>query len=144
MSGLELAAGIFAAVGFVDVVLKTGREVHSFLGDINDAPKDLAALRDSLQRALELADVSKNVLLDLANKKTSQAPGGVASLLQQCLKGLDLELRKLKSHLARYKGTSRSWVNVKYVIDEHKISKATSRIGSLKADLAAALTLASK
>ncbi|KAH7392063.1 hypothetical protein DE146DRAFT_766096 [Phaeosphaeria sp. MPI-PUGE-AT-0046c] len=50
MSGaFETAAGAFAVVGVVDVLVRTGRDLYSFLRDVTEAPEDIIRLGDVIR-----------------------------------------------------------------------------------------------
>jgi hypothetical protein len=145
MSGvLETAAGAFAVIGVVDVLIRSGRELHTFLHDMNDAPSNLTALSDSIRDTVALADTSKGCLQRLIDSPQSTSSADVAALFQKAVKSLELELKRLKTLLARYKGASKRWASIKYVLDEGKITKAVSNIEYSKLLLSNALIFATR
>jgi hypothetical protein len=53
MSGaFEAAAGAFAVAGVADVLVRTSREICSFLGDVSDAPEEIMRLREVIRETV--------------------------------------------------------------------------------------------
>jgi hypothetical protein len=143
MSGLEVAASAFAIVGVADVLVRTGREVYSFLRDVADAPKELERLRETVQDVVLLAETSRPSLETLKAGTAAGPPTAATSSLDAALKALDRELRSLKGFIPKVKGR-RTWNNVKHVLDASKVAKSTRNLENAKTFLASALTLASR
>jgi hypothetical protein len=141
MSGLEVAAGAFAAVGVADVLVRTGREVYSFLRDVADAPKELERLRETVHEIVLLADTSRPSLETLKAGTAGGPPTAATSSLETAMKALNRELRSLKGVIPKFKGR-RTWTNVKFVLDTSKVAKSLRNLESAKMSFASALTLA--
>lgn len=143
MSGaFETVAGAFAVVGVADVVVRTGREIYSFIRDVVDAPNHLIILRECLQDVNILARACRQCLDKVSAGAEPSIPPSLIAPLDAGLKALNRELQSLKVHLARFRGTRRTWDRVKYVLDERKIEKALSNLERSKTLLANALMVA--
>jgi hypothetical protein len=142
MSGVfETAAGAFAVVGVADVLVRTGRELYSFLRDVADAPEGIKHLRDSIQETLVLYQTSKQCQDNLKARSTSATTSSAIPSLETANKSLNRELQSLKLLVSKFKGT-KTWSRVKYVLSEAKVTKAIANLEHAKALLASALTLA--
>jgi hypothetical protein len=142
MSGaFEAAAGAFAVVGVVDVLIRTGREIFSFLSDIKDAPNNITRLTDSINDTVQLAQASKACLDSLHNSAAPLPKTGATLVLDSAIKALNRELQGLKSLTVKFKG-NKTWGRVKYVLNDAKIDKATRYLETHKSLLSSALTLA--
>jgi hypothetical protein len=144
MSGaFEIAAGAFAVVGVVDVVIRTGREIYGFLSEVKDAPGNIARLLNSINDTVQLSQASKACLKSLDKNKASLPKSEATLSLQSAIKALNRELQSLRSLTAKFKG-SKTWSRVKYVLNDAKIDKAIGHLESNKSLLSSALTLACK
>jgi hypothetical protein len=142
MSGVfETAAGAFAVVGVVDVVVRTGREISGFLSEVKDAPSNMERLLNSINDTLQLSQASKACLRSLDNRNASLPKSEAILSLGSAIKTLNRELQSLKSLMAKFKGT-KTWSRVKYVLSDAKIHKAIGHLESNKLLLSGALTLA--
>jgi hypothetical protein len=141
MSGFETAASAFAVVGVVDVLLRTGRDLYSFLRDVADAPEELRRLCDSIKDNLTLYETSRQCRNDLQNRTASGAVSNALISLESANKALSRELQSLKLLVAKFKGV-KTWSRVKYVLNESKVSKAVTALEYAKSLLANSLTLA--
>jgi len=142
MSGVfETAAGAFAVVGVADVLVRTGRDIYSFLSNVADAPEELNRLRESVKETLLLYQASIQCQDDLKTRKAPATPAGAASLLESATKALNRELQSLKLLIAKFKGF-KTWSRVKFVLNNNRVDKAIQNLEHAKALLANALTLA--
>lgn len=138
MSGFDVAAGAFAVVGVADVLVRTGREVYSFLRDVADAPNEIQRLSEVIQEITLLAGTSKQCLNDLKAHTTGGSPTGAIASFEAAFKALSRELHSVRTLILRFKGKI-TWANVKYVL---RSSKSIGNLENAKSLLAAALTLA--
>jgi hypothetical protein len=142
MSGaFEAAAGAFAVVGVADVLVRTGRELYSFLCDIADAPEDILRLRETIEEIMHLYQAARKCQEDLKYYITSKAPDSALFSLESATKALNRELKNLSRMITKFKGT-KTWSRVKYVLSEAKVNKAIGNLEGAKALLGGALTLA--
>lgn len=142
MSGaFETAAGAFAVVGVADVLIRTGRNLYSFLHDISDAPDEIARLRDVIKEIIYLHEASVKCQNNL--KARGAAIGNDAALrsLESASGALSRALQSLKLLVGKFKG-AKTWSRVKFVLDESKVKKAISALEQAKVLLANALSLA--
>jgi hypothetical protein len=145
MSGsLELAAGIFALVGVADVVVRTGREIHGFLREIVGAPEEIDRLCVTVKETALLAETVKQLLDALACRKQADATDQIVGLFESSLKSLQRELQNLRILSARFRGVSKTWSRVKYVLDERKVHKMLTNLERSKSLLASSLQVASR
>jgi hypothetical protein len=145
MSGsLELAAGIFALVGVADVVVRTGREIHGFLREIAGAPEDIDRLCVTVKETALLAETAKQLLDTLACRKSADATDQIVGLFESSLKSLQRELQNLRILSARFRGVSKTWSRIKYVLDERKVHKMLTNLERSKSLLASSLQVASR
>ncbi|KAF1842839.1 uncharacterized protein K460DRAFT_134979 [Cucurbitaria berberidis CBS 394.84] len=143
MSGaLEIAAGAFAVVGAADVAVRTGREVYGFLRNLVDAPDDINRLCDLIRDTTMLAETSKQCLERLSKPKSLANTYGAISSLDVSLRGINRELQSLRLLSSRFKGTTKTWGRVRYVLDERKTGKALENLERSKVLLGNALILA--
>ncbi|KAF3047942.1 hypothetical protein E8E11_008173 [Didymella keratinophila] len=142
MSGaLEVAAGAFAVVGVVDVLVRTGRELYNFLRDIGDAPANAAILCETVAESILLAEASKRYLLQLQSH-TQHAPiADTTGAFTSALKALDREIRSLKLLTIKCKGNKKRWSSIRYALSEQRIDKALSNMERSKSTLANTLTM---
>jgi Tfp pilus assembly protein PilP len=55
MSGaFEVAPGAFAVVGVSDILIRTGRFLYGFLGNITDVPEEMIRLREIIKETTTL------------------------------------------------------------------------------------------
>lgn len=142
MSGaLETAAGAFAVVGVIDVLLRSCREIHGFLSDVKDAPNSIAKLSASIYDTIRLSRASKACLDDLKTRSVASSKSEAILALESATKALNRELQALRVLIAKFKG-GRTWSRVKYVLSDAKIDKANKHLEANKSLLAAALSLA--
>jgi hypothetical protein len=142
MSGaFETAAGAFAVVGVVDVLIRTGREIYGFLSEIKDAPKNITRLMESIDDTVQLSQASKACLDSLRNNAASLPKSGATLSLDSAIKALNRELQGLKNLTSKFRG-NRTWSRVKYVLNDAKIEKATRYLETHKSLLSGSLTLA--
>ncbi|KAF9690879.1 hypothetical protein EKO04_010950 [Ascochyta lentis] len=143
MSGaFEVAAGAFAVVGVTDVIVRAGRDLYNFLRDIEDAPVNAQRLCDSIAETVLLASASKRCLLELKTQNQSAPVVEVVDTLSSALKSLDRELKSLKFHTTKCKGSTKRWSNIRYALSEQRINKALSSLERSKSLLTNTLTLA--
>jgi hypothetical protein len=142
MSGaFEAAAGAFAVVGVADVLVRTGRELYSFLQDITDAPEEITRLRDFILETVLLYRASKRCQNDLNARTASTSPCSAIFSLNTATGALKRELESLERLVVKFKG-NKTWSRVKFVLDKAKLNKSISSLERMKALLASALTLA--
>jgi hypothetical protein len=142
MSGaFEAAAGAFAVVGVADVLVRTGRELYSFLCDLADAPEEIIRLCEIIKETIHLHAAAQKCQQDVKVQSTSTAPGNALVLLESASKALNRELQSLSRLVTKFKGT-KTWSRVKYVLSEPKTNKAIANLEGVKALLGNALTLA--
>jgi hypothetical protein len=143
MSGaFEVAAGAFAVVGVVDVLVRTGRDVYNFLHDIEDAPANATKLCETIAESVLLADACKRYLLQFKNRIQHAPTADTSGALTSALKALDREVKSLKTLTAKCKGNKKRWSSIRYALSEQRIDKALSNLERSKSTLATALTLA--
>jgi hypothetical protein len=141
MSGaFEAAASAFAVVGVADVLVRTGRELYSFLHDIADAPKDILRLREIIQETMHLYQAARKCQVDFKDHVTSKAPNTAILALETATKALNRELQILSRLITKFRGT-KTWSRVKYVLSETKVNKAIANLEGAKALLGSALTV---
>jgi hypothetical protein len=139
MSGaLETAAGAFAVVGVADVLVRTGRELYSFLQDIQDAPEDITRLQNFIWETVLLYQTSKKCQNDL---KARNASTDAVSSLETANKALNRELQSLRLSIGKFKG-NKTWGRVKFVLGNARLNKTMGNLERAKNILASALTLA--
>jgi hypothetical protein len=142
MSGaFEAAAGAFAVVGVADVLVRAGRELYSFLGDVADAPKEIDRLREVIRETVLLYHNSRGCQQDLKTRGASTGAADVTASLESAAKALDREMRELTKIAKKYNGI-KTWGNVKFVLGKDRLNKAVQRLEHAKNSLANALTLA--
>lgn len=142
MSGpFEIAAGAFAVVGVADVLIRSGRELYSFLQRIDDAPGDVRKLQQTVQEVVALVDASKSSLEQLAQHPNASSSDKVILSFRQALNSLERELKSLKTLVAKIKGTTKKWDRIKFALDQNRIAKAFQRLEHSKLSITAALTL---
>lgn len=145
MSGaLELAAGAFAIVGVADVAVRTGREVHSFLRNIVDAPEEINRLCTIVKEVAILAETAKQLLDKIAKQKQTDTTRQSISLFEVALKSLNRELQNLRVLSARFRGGNSAWSRVRYVLDERKLNKAFENLERSKSLIGNALQVAGR
>lgn len=143
MSGaFEVAAGAFAVVGVVDVLVRTGRDLYNFLCDIEDAPVNATKLCETIAESVLLADASKRYLLQLKTQIQHAPVADTLGALTSALKTLERELKSLKLLTAKCKGNKKRWSNIRYALSEQRINKALSNLERSKSTLTTTLTLA--
>ncbi|KAH7070355.1 hypothetical protein BKA63DRAFT_605617 [Paraphoma chrysanthemicola] len=143
MSGaFETAAGAFAVVGVADVLIRTGREIITFLHDVKDAPEDVSRLCQTIEDTVGLADGLKRCIDELKTRGTSFATTDNFTALESATKSSNRELQTLKVATAKFKATKKTWSNVKYVLSKDKVAKTTYKLEHLKALLGGCLTQA--
>lgn len=143
MSGaLETVAGAFAVIGAADVAIRTGREVYGFLCSLADAPKEISRLCDLIKDTTLLAETSKQCLNRLKDTKAPVTTYGAVTSLDVSLKGFNREVQSLKVLGSRFKGTTKTWSRVRYVLDERKTRKALDNLERSKVLLGNALIMA--
>ncbi|KAF2125913.1 hypothetical protein P153DRAFT_348131 [Dothidotthia symphoricarpi CBS 119687] len=143
MSGaFELAAGAFAVVGVADVVIRTGRDLYSFLHDIADAPENISKLSERINETAILAGAARQCFQKLDHH--AKPLNGPTASIESALKALKRELESLGKLLAKQKGSHKTWSKIKYALDERKIDKALESLERSKTLLANALILAGR
>lgn len=143
MSGtLEVAAGAFAVIGVVDVLVRTGRELYNFLRDIEDAPANATRLCETIAESVLLADASKRYLLQLKAQVQLAPTTDTIGALTSALKALDREVKSIRILTAKCKGKKQRWSSIRYALSEQRIDKALSSLERSKSTLATALALA--
>jgi hypothetical protein len=131
MSGaLETAASAFAIVGVADVVVRTGRELYSFLSDVSDAPEDVKRLNETVL-----------LVNALRNHTQANVDASIVASVQAAVKALNRELQSLKLVLAKFKGAKTAWSRIKYVLDGKKVAKALTNMERSKSLLANSLAI---
>jgi hypothetical protein len=142
MSGaFEAATGAFAVVGVADVLVRTGRELYSFLGDVVDAPEEIGRLREVIRGTVLLYHNSKRCQHDLKTRGASASAGDATASLESATKALERELRELTKIVKKYNGI-KTWRNFKFVLGKDRVNKAIQRLEHGKTLLANSLTLA--
>ena len=142
MSGaFETAAGAFAVVGVVDVVIRTGREIFAFLSEVKDAPSNIEKLLSSINDTVQLSQAAKACLGSLDTRHSSLPKAEAVLSLESAIKALNRELQSLKGMTAKFRG-SKTWSRVKYVLNNAKVDKAIRNLESNKLLLSGVLTLA--
>lgn len=135
MSGaLETAAGAFAIVGVVDVVVRTGRELYRFLSDVSDAPDEVKRLNECIRDTILLVDA-------LRNNAQANVDAGIVASVQAAVRALDRELQSLKLVLAKFKGAKTAWSRIKYALDGQKVAKTLINMERSKSLLVNSLTI---
>lgn len=143
MSGaLEVAAGAFAAVGVADVAVRTGREVYGFLRGVLDAPDDIKRICDLVEDTTSLAKTSQQCLENLTKLDSAVNTLGVVTSFELSLKSLNRELKSLQVMCSRFRGTTKTWSRIRYVLDERKVGKALENLERSKNLLGNTLILA--
>ncbi|CAN9410573.1 unnamed protein product [Alternaria alternata] len=139
MSGaFETAAGAFAVVGVVDVVIRTGREIFAFLSEVKDAPSNIEKLLSSINDTVQLSQAAKACLRSLDTRHSSLPKAEAVLSLESAIKALNRELQSLKGMTAKFRG-SKTWSRVKYVLNNAKVDKAIRNLESNKLLLSAYL-----
>lgn len=141
---LSLAAGSFAVVGVVDVVLRASGEVYKFLSEIKDAPAEVEQLRYCVQETTLLVHTSKQYLeeirLHTSSASTSAADMSRAlGLFTSAVRALDRELSALIMLAKKFNGVRRSWEKVKWFLDQRKLSNSLRKLENAKSMLSSAL-----
>ncbi|KAJ4993855.1 hypothetical protein SVAN01_00909 [Stagonosporopsis vannaccii] len=142
MSGaFEIAAGAFAVVGVADVLIRSGRELYSFLQRIDDAPEDARKLQQTIEETVALVNASKACLERLAQHPDAASADKVTLSFRQALNSLERELKSLKILVAKIRGTTKKWDRIKFVLDQNRVAKALQRLEHSKLSITAALSL---
>jgi hypothetical protein len=68
---LSIAAGSFAVIGIVDVVLRATCESYRLISDIKDAPKELKQLQTCINENTSLLGIFKRYLEEFKNYTSS-------------------------------------------------------------------------
>ncbi|KAH8704622.1 hypothetical protein GQ44DRAFT_508213 [Phaeosphaeriaceae sp. PMI808] len=138
---LGTAASAFAVVGVADILVRTGRELYSFLGAVADAPTDINRLRESIDESLLLYQTSKQCQRDFTARAATIAKSNTARLLETANRSLNRELQSLDLIVKKFKGPT-TWTRVKYVLSDAKVKKSIGGLENTKSLLISALTLA--
>ncbi len=142
MSGaLETAAGAFAVVGVVDVLIRSGRELYSFLQRIEDAPDDSRKLQHLLEESVALMEASKASLERLSRHPDAGSADVVVQSFWKALKSFERELKSLRVLVAKFKGTTTKWGRVKFILDQSRTMKALQHLESSKLSLTTSIAL---
>jgi hypothetical protein len=142
MSGaFEAAAGAFAVVGVADVLVRTGRELYSFLGDVADAPEEIGRLREVIQETLLLYQNSKSCQHRFATSRATAGAVAATASLESATKALNRELQALKIIAKKYKGV-KTWRNFQFALGKTRLNKANQTLEQAKSLLTSSLTLA--
>lgn len=134
----SMVASSFAVVGLADVVLRAGDQIYQFLNAIKDAPAEIENLKSSIHENIVLVQYSKGYWEELRQLLSSLNPSTITSLsntlphLNSVLKALHRELSRLSTVIKRYKGPSKIWGNIRFVLDEQKIQRSLQRLEGLK------------
>lgn len=142
MSGFEVAAGAFAVVGVADVLVRAGRDLYTFLQDIEDAPNNAKRLCDVIAETVLLARASTRCLQQLETHTQAAPIVEVVNTLQVALKALNREVSSLRTLIDKYKGSSKRWSNIRYTLSEQRIKKALDSLERSKSSMTVALTAA--
>jgi hypothetical protein len=81
MSGFETAAGAFAVVGVIDVLVRTGRDLYSFFHDVADAQRTSKDYAVASVTRFFLAEAARSCLATIINC----TPAGTASTAVESL-----------------------------------------------------------
>ena len=142
----SVAAGSFAVVGVADVVLRAGKDFCQFLRAIQDAPTEVESLRCCIEDAVILVQDLRRYWQELkqSDPSTSSSAASLNQALpqfQRALRTFDRELSSLLTLAKRYKGSSKRWAMIKWVLDERKILKSLQNLEVAKTTLGVALVL---
>jgi hypothetical protein len=142
MSGtLEAVASAFAVVGVADVLVRTGRDLYSFLGDVLDAPEEIDRLREIIRATVILYHNSIRCRAELKPGGITNSTATATALLESATKALNRELQGLKIIAKRYNGV-KTWRNFKYALGKEKTVKVIRNLENAKSLLASALSFA--
>lgn len=139
-----LAAGSFAVLGVVDVVLRASIECCRFLSALKDAPEEITRLCSCIETNKLLVESFKkhlDGLQSLAATLSTTDTKEALKLFESSVKSFDRELSNLKLLETRYKVKNKIWSSIKYHLDDRKVNKFLRNLENAKSGLCAALSL---
>ncbi|PVI00981.1 hypothetical protein DM02DRAFT_654882 [Periconia macrospinosa] len=142
---LSLAAGSFAVVGAVDVVVKVSTECYRFLSAIKSAPEEIDRLKTCIEENRTLIEAFKTHLDGLQNIAAGSSASSMEerfNLFNSAIKSFNRELKTLKTLEARYKGTSNMWSAIRHLLDERKLDRCMRNLENSRTMSSAAFMLA--
>lgn len=142
----SIAASSFAVVGVADVVLRASVECYRFLSEIKDAPAEIDKLRLCIKENEELVRALKDYLNESRNPASTISASAVDLNLVldrfgSSVRALQRELNTLVVLTKKYRGTTKTWGRIKWLLDERKICKTLERVERSKSTLSVALSL---
>ncbi|ORY08834.1 hypothetical protein BCR34DRAFT_569282 [Clohesyomyces aquaticus] len=137
---LSVTSGAFAAVGFVDVLVRASIECCRFLSAIAHAPVEIERLKCCIKENKTLLEEVKNYLKDQTWTDCMDHPDNKFSkLLEATLHGLEREFDEIQKLGKRYQDGK--WARIKFVLDERRIARHIQRFESTKVSLSNALSV---
>ena len=140
----SLAAGSFAVLGVVDVVLRASIECCRFLSALKDTPEEITRLCSCIKINKLLVELFKKHLdgmQSLAATLSTTDTKEALKLFESSVKSFDRELSNLKLLETRYKAKKKIWSSIKYHLDDRKVNKCLRNLENAKSGLCAALSL---
>ena len=141
---LANAANGFAIVGFIDVVVRMGREASHFLRTIEDAPQEVRDLENNFQGISTLLSETREYVLRHEAGLPGSSVNQLMPLLTSSLSAVHNELLPLVTDLRQYPCTdllTASRATFKWAREKGNVSRLTRSIESHKLTLVTALTL---
>lgn len=141
---LSLAAGSFAVVGVVDVVLRASVECCRFLSALKDAPEEIGRLQSCIETNKALVESFKTHLGEqrgLAAALSATHAEEALKLFESSIKSFDRELSALKLLATRYAAKRKLWGSIKYHLDDRKVNQSLRNLENAKSGLCAAFSL---
>ena len=141
---LSLAAGSFAVVGVVDVVLRASVECCRFLSALKDAPEGIGRLQSSIETNKALVDSFEEHLggqQGLAAALSATHAEEALKLFESSVKSFDRELSTLKLLATKYAGKKKLWGSIKYHLDDRKVNQSLRNMENARGGLCAAFSL---
>ena len=140
-----MASSALAVVGAADVVVRVGKELYRFLGEILDAPEEVRRLRNYIQEIDGLVESVKlfweeQKALSPRQAKLSKSLSCASSQLGGVLHTLSDELSHLADIAIKHDGVTKPCGRIKWVF-ERKIAQSLQTIERSKLSLVATLVL---
>ena len=142
----SLAAGSFAVVGLVDIILRASSQFCHLISDVKDAPANVERLRTCVQENSLLVEALKQYLNEIRSAISSTSASAADSrqaldLFTLTITALKRELESLLVLSQKHNETRKTWGAIKLWLDERKVNSSLRSLESSKSTLAHALML---
>ena len=146
---ISIAAGAFAVVGVLDVVVRASLGLSRFFSSIKDAPKEIERLRYCIEDDQLLVKSSSAYLSPLLAPPIAKIEEAVVhsvdlNLVHTAVAALQRELLGLEIISKKQHGTCKTWAQLRCVLDKHRIDMYLQKLEYAKSMLLLALSLASR